>query len=144
MLKLKRAIALVWQSAPGWTVIHVALATIQSILPLALLYIIKLIVDNIAISLNISDKTQIFGHIIFLLLNAGLVMLLINFNAVISELTSTTLSQRVTDHLQVILYKKAIKIDLESYESQYGSVKAMQCLKQQKQEDWLLFQYLCV
>ncbi len=27
---------------------------------------------------------------------------------------------------------------------QYGSVKAMQCLKQQTQEDWLLFQYLCV
>ncbi|MDZ7957752.1 MAG: ABC transporter ATP-binding protein [Aulosira sp. DedQUE10] len=117
MLKIKRAIILVWQSASGWTVIHVTLTTIQSILPLSLLYIIKLIVDNIAISLQIGDKTQIFGHILFLLFNAGLVMLLINFNAVISELASTTLSQRVTDHLQVILYKKAIEIDLESYES---------------------------
>ena len=117
MLNIKRAIALVWQSASGWTVIHVTLTTIQSILPLALLYIIKLIVDNIAISLKIGDKTQIFNHILFLLFNAGVVMLLINFNAVISELASTTLSQRVTDHLQVILYKKAIEIDLESYES---------------------------
>ncbi|AFZ11455.1 Xenobiotic-transporting ATPase [Crinalium epipsammum PCC 9333] len=117
MLNIKRAIVLVWQSASGWTVIHVILTTIQSILPLALLYIIKLIVDNIAISLKIADKTQIFDHILFLLFNAGLVMLLINFNAVISELASTTLSERVTDHLQVILFKKAIEIDLESYES---------------------------
>lgn len=117
MLKLKRAIVLVWQSASSWTVIHVTLTTIQSILPLVLLYIIKLIVDNIAISLKIGDKTEIFGHILFLLLSAGLVMLLINVNAVISELALTTLSQRVTDHLQVTLYKKAIEIDLESYES---------------------------
>jgi ATP-binding cassette subfamily B protein len=117
MLKIKRAIALVWQSSSRWTLIHVTLITIQSILPLALLYIIKLIVDNIAIGLRTGDKTQIFSHIIFLLFNAGLVMLLINFNAVISELASTTLSQRVTDHLQVTLYKKAIEIDLESYES---------------------------
>ncbi len=117
MLKIKRAIVLVWQSASGWTVIHVTLTTIESILPLALLYIIKLIVDNIAISLKIGDKTQIFGHILFLLFNAGLVMVLINVTAVISELASTTLSQRVTDHLQVTLYKKAIEIDLESYES---------------------------
>lgn len=117
MLQIKRAIVLVWQSASGWTVIHVAFTTIQSILPLALLYIIKLIVDNIAISLKIGDKTQIFGHILFLLCSAGLVMMLINVNAVISELASTTLSQRVTDHLQVTLYKKAIEIDLESYEN---------------------------
>ncbi|MDF5721889.1 MAG: ABC transporter ATP-binding protein [Rhizonema sp. PD37] len=117
MLKIKPAIALVWQSSSGWTLIHVTLTTIQSILPLALLYIIKLIVDNIAISLKIDDKTQIFSHILFLLFIAGIVMLLINLNAVISELASTTLSQRVTDHLQVILYKKAIEIDLELYES---------------------------
>ncbi|WP_017655065.1 ABC transporter ATP-binding protein [Fortiea contorta] len=123
MLKIKRAIVLVWQSASGWSVIHLSLTAIQSILPLALLYITKLIVDKIAISHNIDDKTQIFGQIIFLLFNAGLVMFLINVNAVISELASTTLSQRVTDHLQVILFKKAIEIDLESYENpQYQDI----------------------
>ncbi len=70
MLKIKRAIALVWQSSSGWTLIHVTLTTFVSILPLALLYIIKLIVDNIAISLRTGDKTQIFSHIIFLLFTA--------------------------------------------------------------------------
>ncbi len=117
MLKIKRAVALVWQSSPGWTGTHFAVTAIQSVLPLTLLYIVKLIVDDIAMSLNSTNKTQIFGHIQFLLVSAGLVMLLSNFNAVISEISSTTLSQRVTDYMQVILYKKAIAIDLESYES---------------------------
>jgi len=117
MLKIKRAVALVWESAPKWTVIHVVITTIQSILPLVLLYIIKLIVDDIALSLNIIDKTLIFNHILFLLVIAGLIMILINLNTVISEISSTTLAQRVTDYMQVTLYKKAIEIDLESYES---------------------------
>ncbi|MDF5738735.1 MULTISPECIES: ABC transporter ATP-binding protein [unclassified Nostoc] len=123
MLKIQRAVALVWQSAPKWTGIHIALVVIQSILPLALLYLIKLIVDDIAKGLNLTNKTHIFGHILFLLINAGLVMLLINFSTVISEICSATLSQRVTDHLQVILYRKAIEVDLETYESpQYQDI----------------------
>lgn len=123
MLKIKRAVVLVWQSAPGWTAVSVALIIIQSILPLTLLYLIKLIVDDIGSSINITDKADIFSHILFLMMNAGIVMTLINLIAVITELTSTTLSQRVTDHMQVILYKKAIEIDLESYESpQYQDI----------------------
>ncbi len=117
MLKIKRAFELVWRSAPGWTGTHIVLTTIQSVLPLILLYITKLIVDDIALSLNIPNKSQIFGHILFLLVNVGLVTLLINCNTVFSEISSTTLSQRVTDYMQVILYKKAIEIDLESYEN---------------------------
>jgi ATP-binding cassette, subfamily B, bacterial len=117
MLKIKRAVVLVWKSAPGWTGVHVAATAIQSVLPLALLYIIKLIVDDIAASLNITDKAQIFSHVLQLLVIAGLVFLLTNFNAVVSEISSITLSQRVTDYMQVILYNKAIEIDLESYES---------------------------
>lgn len=117
ILKIKDAIALVWQSSSRWTSIHVAVSAVQSILPLALLYIIKLIVDDIALSFNVVDKTQIFNHILFLLISAGLAMLMINLNTVISEISSITLSQKVTDHMQLILYKKTISIDLESYES---------------------------
>jgi ATP-binding cassette, subfamily B, bacterial len=123
MLKINRALALVWQSSHRWAIAHIAITTVQSILPLILLYIIKLIVDDIAISLNIVDKTQIFSHILLLLVGAGLVMILTNFNTVIAEISSTTLSQRVTDYMQIVLYKKAIEIDLESYESpQYQNI----------------------
>ena len=117
MLKIKRAVTLVWDSAPGWTAAHIAITTIQSILPFVLIYIVKLIVDDIAVSLRLADKTQIFGRILFLLIDAGLVMLATNFLTVIAQICSETLSQRVTDYMQTLLYKKAIEIDLEAYES---------------------------
>lgn len=117
MLKIKRAATLVWKSSPGWTVSHVAITTIQSILPLGLIYIIKLIADDIALSLNVADKTQAFGRILFLIADAGLLILITNFNNIAAQISSAQLSQRVTNRMQVILYQKAISIDLESYES---------------------------
>lgn len=117
MLKIDRAIKLVWQSAPGWTTVSMALIVLQSLLPIGLLYLIKIIVDYIAVSIHIAEKTQIFNQILSLLIAVGIVMLLINLVAVIAELTSTTLSQRVTDYMQVVLYRKAIEIDLEAYET---------------------------
>lgn len=117
MLKIRRAVSLVWQSSPRWTITHIVITALQSLLPLVLLYIIKLIVDDIGFSLKTSDQGQFFNKIIFLLASSGIVIVLINFNSVFSEISSTTLSQRVTDYMQVILYKKAIEIDLESYEN---------------------------
>ena len=117
MLKIRRAVALVWRSSPSWTAISIGLIILQSLLPILLLYFIKLIVDQLGASINVADKAKIFSHILSLLIAVGIVMMLMNFIAVIAELTSTTLSQRVTDYMQVILYRKAIEIDLESYES---------------------------
>jgi ATP-binding cassette, subfamily B, bacterial len=116
VLEIKRAIALVWQSSPRWTGIHIGLTTIRSLIPLGLIYTIKLIVDAITLSFRLADKTQIFAHIFLLLAIAGLFMLLSNLVIILAELATSTLSERVTDYLQVILYRKAIEIDLESYE----------------------------
>jgi ATP-binding cassette, subfamily B, bacterial len=119
MLKIKRAVSLVWDSAPGWTTAHVVVTIVQSTLPFVLLYIIKSIVDDIALSLTVADKTQAFDRILILLADAGLIMLLTHFNNIVSQISAATLSQRVTDRMQVILYQKAISIDLESYESHH-------------------------
>ena len=46
-LRLKRALSLVWQSAPGWTLVSGFLVVLQGTLPLASLYLMKLIVDSV-------------------------------------------------------------------------------------------------
>lgn len=46
--RLKQAIDLVWKSAPGWTLAGIALIIFQGSLPLAALYLIKLIVDSVS------------------------------------------------------------------------------------------------
>jgi ATP-binding cassette, subfamily B, bacterial len=117
MLKIERAVNLIWRSDRGWTAIHLAVTTIQSLLPFALIYIAKLIIDDIALSLNLPNKNQVFDRILFLLVDAGIIMLLTSISNVIVQISSATLSQRVTDRVQKILYKKASEIDLESYQS---------------------------
>jgi ATP-binding cassette, subfamily B, bacterial len=114
MLKLKRSIDLTWQSTPKWTLIHFGISVVQAILPLGLIYVIKLIVDRIAANLNAVN--QDFNAVIGLLIVASLIMFAINLAAVLAELVSTTLAQKVTDHMQALLYRKATTIDLEIYE----------------------------
>jgi len=116
MPRIKRAVALVWQSSPGWTAIHIVISVLQTVLPLISIYLTKIIVDNISPNLKNVNQIQNFHHILFLLLMVGIVMMLINSANVVAELVSTTLAQKVTDYMQVVLYTKAITVDLETYE----------------------------
>ena len=44
VLRLNRAYRFVWHAAPGWTLVSIALVTIQGALPLLTLYLMKLII----------------------------------------------------------------------------------------------------
>jgi ATP-binding cassette, subfamily B, bacterial len=75
MPKLKRAILLVWQSAPRLTGIKVALIILQGILPLASLYLTKVVVDTLSASLTTPNQEAAFSQIMVLLAIAGIVIL---------------------------------------------------------------------
>ena len=75
-LRVDRAIRLVWQASPGWTLANFALQIIQGILPLAALYLMKLIVDAVTFSLNAPDKSQAFKQIVLLIIIAAGIALL--------------------------------------------------------------------
>ena len=46
-LRIDRAVRFVWQAAPGWTLLSLALIAVQSAVPLATLYVFKLLVDRL-------------------------------------------------------------------------------------------------
>ncbi|MEN9520534.1 MAG: hypothetical protein RLZZ381_3122, partial [Cyanobacteriota bacterium] len=48
------ALRLVWQSSPGWTIARLALVVVQGLMPLALIYLAKLIIDTVTINLKSS------------------------------------------------------------------------------------------
>jgi ATP-binding cassette, subfamily B, bacterial len=105
-LRLKQAIGLVWKSAPGWTLAGVALIILQGSLPLAALYLMKLIVDSISTGSS-------FEHVITLIGLAGGVALLVAFCNSISNLISEVQSILVSDSIQEILHAKSVEVDLE-------------------------------
>ena len=55
---LARAFRLVWESAPGWTAASLALVAAQGLLPLASLYLMKLLVDALAAAFGASPAAS--------------------------------------------------------------------------------------
>ncbi len=117
MFKIKRALLFVWHSAPTLTTIKVILIIIQGLLPLALLYLTKLVVDTVANSLTATNKQAAFSQIMFLLALAGGITLVTGLSRSLSGLISTLQSQRVTDYMEGMLHDKSMAVDLEYYEN---------------------------
>ena len=110
------ALRLVWQSSPGWTLARIILVIIQGILPLAIIYLAKLIIDTVTINLT-NNSTDSFEKILPLIILTGAVTILNNFCQSLTELVNTSHSQKVTDYMQGIIHAKSIEADLEYYET---------------------------
>lgn len=114
-LQLNRALKLIWQSSPTWTIARLILLTIQSILPLLSLYLMKVIIDTVAASLN--TKTTALSQVFLLIALTGLINLIIALSSSLTELINTAQTELVTDYMYGIVHAKAIEIDLEYYEN---------------------------
>jgi ATP-binding cassette subfamily B protein len=116
-LRIDRGIHLVWQAAPGWTAINLILQTIQGILPLAALYLMKLIIDSVTLSINAADKTEAFNQILLFIAVAAGVALLVALCQLLSNMANQAMSLAVTDHVFDLMHAKSVEVDLEYYEN---------------------------
>jgi len=114
---LWRAALLVWKSAPGWAVASIALVIPQGVLPLASLYVMKLIVDCVATGYSSADSEAVTGQLLMFVALAILVELLSILIQSAANIASEFQSTLVSDHTQDILHAKSVAIDLEYYES---------------------------
>jgi ATP-binding cassette subfamily B protein len=117
VLHLGRALRLVWQNTRGWTIAGSALLFIQGVLPLAALYLMKLMIDAVTNGITAPDKAVAFGRIAVLIGLAGLVALLNAVCKSISQLIHEAQSQVITDRISDILHAKSVEVDLEYYEN---------------------------
>ncbi len=116
-LRFLPALRLVWQSSRAWTIARIVLVSIQGILPLAAIYLAKLIIDTITANLNAGNPTAVFRQVLPLLILAGIVTIIITLCQSLTELVNTAHSQKVTDYMQGIIHDKSIEADLEYYEN---------------------------
>ncbi|MHC1688629.1 MAG: ABC transporter ATP-binding protein [Methanothrix sp.] len=112
-LQIVRAVRLVWNSSKSWTIAETALLIIQGLLPLASLYLMKLIVDGIVAGPSRAD----FNGIAALIALAALAALLTAVSRSASSLVNEAQAALVSDHVQDLLHAKSIEVDLEYYEN---------------------------
>ena len=76
MARLRRAAGFVWQGSRDWTILNAILVFIQGVLPLAALYLMKLVIDAItAAHLHPSRLVSVWPHVAVLVTLTALVTL---------------------------------------------------------------------
>lgn len=113
----RRALRFVWESSPQWTLWNLVLLTVQGLLPLLTLYLIKLLVDEVSTGMSQSGEAIAFEGVTYLMIGLGGVALL---NATCGTLAAFVVrgqTQLVTDRMHAILHAKSVEVDLEYYEN---------------------------
>jgi ATP-binding cassette subfamily B protein len=114
---IRRAIQLVFTNTPGWTAVTILLIVILGLLPLAGLYIMKLLVDTVTVGITTPDKAEVAGLLVPLLVAAAAISIITvmcrSVSSYATEVQSLIMTDVVTDQIQA----HSIQLDLAYYEN---------------------------
>ena len=116
-LYLSRVIHTIWNSSRTLLILNISLMVGQSLLRIVILYLFKLIIENVVSGLAANDPIKDLGKIAILLASAGGAELLVSAFRNLSEYVQEAQGRGVTDHMYDILNSKSIEVDLEYYEN---------------------------
>ena len=110
------ALKIIWRSSPLWSTVNIIFSIVRGVLPLALIYIVKLVIDDV-IRIAASGKPLLTDpDIINTFILAGVFFLI---NAVIgagNAYVREKQSYLVTDYIQNIIHQKTINIPYRYFE----------------------------
>src|ERR1044071_4144767 len=105
---LPRALALVWEVARPWTTAWVLLLIVQGLLPVAMVYLTKLVVDGVVVA----DVRLVLTRL--LLLGGFLLLMEVVRNCI--NWVRTVQAELLQDHITSLIHEKSVSVDLAFYE----------------------------
>ena len=105
---------LIWQTSRSLTIANAALRLVRALLPVALLFVGKLIIDEV-ISLA-STGTQSYGRLTNLILTELAIAVLSDVVGRVVSLIDALLTERFTNETSIRLMEHAAMLDLEDFE----------------------------
>lgn len=112
-----QGLGLVWRSARFWTMAWIVLLFIQGVLPAALVYLTKYLVDGLATALGGGVS---FENMRPFLVPGGFMVAILVLERLMSSLATwinTAQSELVQDHIQTLIHEKAVEVDYGFFES---------------------------
>ena len=113
---LFRYLYFIWRSGPGWTVVSLIVVVVQGMLPLLILYLMKLAVESVEGTLGY-DTIGGFNSMTVLIALLGAATLLEAVSSSVDRVISMVQGNVVTDRMYDVLHTKSTEVDLEYYES---------------------------
>lgn len=112
----RESLKLVWKSAPGWTSLNVAMSVLRSFLPLVLLFLIKILIDDITTAAKGESSMQ-FNPILLLIISVVIVYLIDEITSEFSSYIKKRQSFRLESYMYDLLHTKSISLDLINFEN---------------------------
>jgi ATP-binding cassette, subfamily B, bacterial len=113
---LPRALALVWQVARPWTIAWIVLLVVQGLLPAAVVYLTKLVVDGVVFALRNGSAWPNVRYVLIRLLLLGGVLLLMEVVRNAINWVRTVQAELLQDHITALIHAKSVAVDLAFYE----------------------------
>jgi len=117
VLRLHRAVGLVWACAPRLTVANAALMLLQGVLPVATLLVTREIIDAVTAGLGTADQARAITTVAWWIAAGAGVALATAALGSLATVVSAAQAQTVTDYVADLLHAKSVAVDLEYYEN---------------------------
>lgn len=113
----ERTLKLVWKATGRWTMIWLLLLLVQGIIPAALVYLARILVNNLGVALQSNGAVVDYQGL--LLPAVGMGLLLLCSSALNSAINWIHVLQAdlVRDHLAVLIHQQSATVDLAFYET---------------------------
>jgi ATP-binding cassette subfamily B protein len=108
------SLKLVWASAQGLTIVNITISVCRSILPLALVFLIKLLID--AITKATASGTGETGNILPLIIAVVFVFFLDEISLEFSGFIRKKQSLKLESYMYGLLHRKSVSLDLINFE----------------------------
>ncbi len=108
----RKALNLVWDSAPGWATVNIVISVLQSFLPLILVWLIKLLIDEITQAVSAGSAANIIPMIIAVVV----VYFLDEVSTDSGNYVRSKQSVKLEGYMYGLLHSKAVRLDLINFE----------------------------
>jgi ATP-binding cassette, subfamily B, bacterial len=113
---LPDAVAVVRRVAPGWTVLWLVVLVLMGLIPGALVYLAKDLVDALVAALAHGTAWEYLQPFLFLAALVGVLLVLLDALSAVSGWIGATVRERVRDELSALIHGKALEVDYAFFE----------------------------
>ncbi len=111
----RESIRLVWESTPSWTMANIVISVLRSFLPLALIWLLKELIDGITLAASTGQETSVPG-IIWLVVFVVIFWLLDETSSDLDVYVRKKQSMKLEAFMYGLLHNKAVNLDLINFE----------------------------
>ena len=111
----KESLKLIWKSAPGWAFVNIVISVLRSFLPLILVYLIKLLTDDITRAVSSAPNVS-FNNILWMIIAVVIIYFLDEASTDFGNYVRKKQSLKLEVYMYGLLHSKAVKLDLINFE----------------------------